>query len=87
VACEDLQHPDGALALIPSASGRQAEWFSKGYAPYVPYPDSHYFLNVSYNTTTKKGSRMMVYGKAVSLAFFDVESFELAARPRTSIYP
>lgn len=73
MACEDLQQPDGALVLVPSASsGGQAEWFAKSYNPYVPYPDSHYFLNVSYNVTPagKHQHPHMLYGKAVSETIF-----------------
>lgn len=51
VACEDIAHPDGALVLVPETG--EAEWFAKGYAAYVPYPEAHYYddLNVTFTST------------------------------------
>ena len=37
-ACEDLSTGDGALVLVSDTG--EVEWFAKGYAPYVPKPDS-----------------------------------------------
>ena len=35
VACEDLQQPDGAIALVPSVGGTAAiEWFAKSHEVY-----------------------------------------------------
>ena len=42
-ACEDLQTPGGALALL--SSNGDAEWFTKGYAPYESnWTDHKYYL-------------------------------------------
>ena len=45
-ACEDLTRADGALILVSDQG--DAEWFAKGYAPYVPRPEAYYYddLNV-----------------------------------------
>ena len=52
IACEDLAAPDGALVMVSSRG--DVEWFSKGYAAYVPHPEAWYYddLNVSYVSTS-----------------------------------
>jgi hypothetical protein len=50
VACEDLQRPGGAIALVSSAAPSQVEWFSKGYEVYGSAPsgsDDDYYLNLT----------------------------------------
>ena len=45
-ACEDLDHPGGALALVSSTN--QIEWFTKGYDMYGSSPtgnDDDFYLN------------------------------------------
>ena len=42
-ACEDLEHPGGAILLV-SAEG-DAEWFEKTYEPYTQGGDEDYYLN------------------------------------------
>ena len=45
VACEDLQIPGGALVLV--SSGGDAEWFTKGYAPYgTNWTDGEHYLGL-----------------------------------------
>jgi hypothetical protein len=48
VACEDLQRPGGAIALVSSAGN--TEWFSKGYEVYGSAPsgsDDDYYLGMT----------------------------------------
>ena len=68
VACEDLSMASGPLVLISNRG--DAEWFAKGYAPYVPHPDPYYYndLNVTFTTTGPDEKHKLppktLYGKA-----------------------
>ena len=42
LACEDLQRPGGAIALVSSSA---TEWFSKSYSVYGSAHDDDYYLN------------------------------------------
>eukprot|EP01046_Picozoa_sp_COSAG06_P010384 COSAG06_NODE_566_length_14196_cov_2.916578_9_plen_422_part_00 len=45
-ACEDLQRPGGALALV-AAGGGSTEWFEQGHEPYTQGDDAEYYLNLT----------------------------------------
>ena len=44
-ACEDLQEPGGAIALVCSSG--IVEWFSKGYEVYGSAHDDDFYLNLT----------------------------------------
>ena len=47
VACEDLQHPGGSVALISSDETATTEWFTKSYEPYgTNATDSTHYLGL-----------------------------------------
>ena len=56
-ACEDLQQPGGAIALVSSAG--HTEWFSKGYSVFGSAHDDQYYLNMSKQSVTKNAADVL----------------------------
>eukprot|EP01052_Picozoa_sp_SAG31_P043888 SAG31_NODE_7464_length_1682_cov_2.217309_2_plen_137_part_00 len=70
-ACEDLQQPGGALALVPTTGA--TEWFEKGYEPYKTNwtDDSEYYLDltkaaVANATTDVLGAKLLNGNDSIS---------------------
>ena len=51
-ACEDLQTPDGVITLVP-ATGAPPVLLPKSHHPYMPAPDSDYYLGIAKDVVAK----------------------------------
>ena len=88
-ACEDLQEPGGALALVPGSGA--TEWFEKGYSEYKTNwtDDSDYYLGltkaaVANATTDILGAKLLSDSKSISWAAVEraVPPIRLPSGPR-----
>ena len=73
-ACEDLQTPDGALALVPSTGGK-TEWFHKGHHVYGSASDDDYYLNLTKRAAVANKTDVL----AVKLLSMDVTWVRVAS--------
>ena len=70
-ACEDLQQAGGSIALVPDKG--EAEWFSKGYEPYLSnWTDDSFYLGLTKDAVANASTDIMgaklLESKAISWA-------------------
>lgn len=79
-ACEDLQQPSGAIALVPDKGA--IEWFTKGYEQYADpsaVEAQYYFPKLGLNLSQTMHDPADVLGQAILSKNFSHVSWELVA--------